>query len=212
MSCGKRDWTPQELIAFEEEIKDLFLAKRIRAPIHLSKGNEEQLIQIFREVKEGDWVLSTHRSHYHALLHGISPEWLRAEILAGRSMHINSPEHNFLTSAIVGGIAPIAVGVALGIKLKAEDRRVWAFLGDMAAEMGIVHEAIKYAKNFNLPVCFCIEDNGYSTNTPTREAWGISSTPPGGVVELERWGMGKLLRYSYERAFPHTGCSIWVNF
>ncbi|MEK7766161.1 MAG: insulinase family protein, partial [bacterium] len=63
-------------LAFEQRVKDAFLEGRIRAPIHLSGGNEDQLIEVFSSVRPDDWVLSTWRSHYHALLHGIDPDWL----------------------------------------------------------------------------------------------------------------------------------------
>jgi len=204
----------QDLIQFDDDIKDLFLQKKVKAPIHLSGNNEDQLIEIFREVKPSDWCLSTHRSHYHALLKGVPPELVKAEILAGRSMHLNFKEYNFLTSAIVGGICPIAVGIAMGIKRRGEDRKVWCFIGDCAAEMGIYEESKKYAKNFDLPICFVIEDNEFSSNSPTREIWGIKGDPPqeGEILILDEWGSGKALYYFYHRVWPHTGCGVWVKF
>ena len=44
-------WTPQSLIAFEEKIAELFNKGEIRAPVHLSDGTEESLIELFKEVK-----------------------------------------------------------------------------------------------------------------------------------------------------------------
>ncbi|RLC72911.1 MAG: hypothetical protein DRI26_01990 [Chloroflexi bacterium] len=211
---SKTEVNKQGLIQFEEEIKELFLQRRIRAPVHLSGGNEDQLIEIFKEIKPEDWVLSTHRSHYHALLKGVPPELVKAEILAGRSMHLNFREYNFLTSAIVGGICPIAVGLAMGIKRRGENRKVWCFTGDCAAEMGIFEESRKYAKNFDLAVCFCIEDNDYSSNSPTRLIWGIKNDPPpeGKILTLDEWRSGKVLYYFYRRRWPHTGVGTWVQF
>ena len=63
--------TEEELIKFEEEIADEFLNKKILAPIHLSGDNEKQLIDIFKDIKKEDWILTTHRNHYHALLKGM---------------------------------------------------------------------------------------------------------------------------------------------
>lgn len=180
----------EELINFEEEIKELFLAGKIRAPIHLSRGNEDQLIEIFKEVKAEDWIFSTHRNHYHALLKGIPKEWLKQEIIAGRSMHINNKRYKFFTSSIVGGCFPIALGVAKAIKRRGDIERVWCFIGDMAAETGIFHECVKYATSYNLPIHFVIEDNGFSVDTPTRKIW----------------------RYSYARVFPHQGVGKYVIF
>ena len=61
-------WTPEKLIQFEQDIVNLWESGKIRGPIHLSNGNEEQLIEIFKRVKETDWVFSTWRSHYHWVL------------------------------------------------------------------------------------------------------------------------------------------------
>jgi len=94
-------------------------------------------------------------------------EQLKNIILTGESMHIYSKKYRILTSAIVGGILPIAVGIALGIKEKDLDEIVWVFVGDMAAETGIFHECTKYAARNNLPITFIVEDNGFSTDTPT---------------------------------------------
>jgi len=88
----------ETLIAFEHEIADLFRQAKIRAPVHLCSGNEDILINIFKHVKPTDWVVSTHRSHLHALLKGIPPEWLKREILAGHSITLNNREHRFFTS------------------------------------------------------------------------------------------------------------------
>ncbi|KKM86090.1 hypothetical protein LCGC14_1282460 [marine sediment metagenome] len=197
--------TKEELIEFEEEIAQLFLDKKIRSPIHLSKGNEDQLIQLFKElgIQEHDWVVSTHRSHYHALLKGIPAEWLKQEILENRSIHINNAEYNFISSAIVAGGCPIAVGLALGIKLREENppERVYCFIGDMAEKTGLYQESMKWAGFKNLPITWIIEDNGFSTNTPTREVWG------GDVYRTDN-----IKRYKYEREYPHVGVGRWVTF
>src|SRR5262245_12663141 len=41
-------WAKDSLMAFENRVKEAFLDKRIRAPVHLSAGNEDQLLQIFK--------------------------------------------------------------------------------------------------------------------------------------------------------------------
>ena len=190
----------EDLIEFEEEIKQLFLDKKIGSPVHLAVGSEEPLIKIFKKIKKDDWVFSTHRSHYHALLKGIGGEWLKNEILENRSIHIYNKEHKFFTSAIMGGTSPIAVGVAMALKRKRALNRVWVFVGDMTAEMGIFHECTKYAARHNLPITFVIEDNGLSVNTPTQKVWGRSKSKLASM------------RYKYKRVHPHQGCGVWVIF
>ena len=173
-----------QLITFEREIADLFEAKRIKAPVHLHGGNEDQLIEIFKDIKPTDWVCSTHRSHYHALLRGIPPEWVKSEILNGRSITLCNARYKFITSAIVGGIMPIAVGLAMA------GETVWCFVGDMASSTGMFHECVKYATGHKLPITFVVEDNGFSVNTPTEQ----------------------VVKYSYERKYPHAGSGVYVLF
>jgi len=112
--------TKKILIDFETEIFDNYSEGKIRAPVHLTGSvdghQEDMLIKIFKKVKKEDWVFSTHRSHYHAILKSKNPEWVKSEIFAKRSSHINSEYYKIFTSAIVGGCLSIALGTALSIK------------------------------------------------------------------------------------------------
>ncbi len=189
------------LISFSDKIKEIYEKGKIKAPIHLSGNNEIHLIKIFKKVNKKDWVFSTWRSHYHALLHGIDPKWLEKEIIRGRSMGIINKQKKFYSSAIVGGILPIALGVALSIKRKKLKNKVWVFVGDMTYETGVFHEVYKYSKNFKLPLKFVIEDNGLSTNTPTLKAWGKKQK-----IKSD------LSYYKYKRKFPHHGTGTWLLF
>lgn len=192
----------QYLIDFENRVAEAFNSGVIRAPIHLSGGNEAQLIEIFKDIGSDDYVFSTHRSHYHALLHGVPEDKLMAEILDGHSMNLNFPEHRFYTSAIVGGILPIALGVSQGIKLNGGEQKVFAFIGDMAATTGIFHECQQYAVGYDLPITFIIEDNDMSTDTPTEKAWGFT-------MPIRK---DKVRYYPYERVHPHVGSGKFVTF
>ena len=71
----------EELIKFENWVIETFNAGKLRSPVHLSRGNEEQCIRIFKDIQPQDWVFSTYRSHYHALLKGIPEKWLKEWIL-----------------------------------------------------------------------------------------------------------------------------------
>ncbi len=194
-------WTAQQLKQYEIDAQKEWETGSVLGPVHLSKGNEEQLIEIFQYVHPKDWVFSTWRNHYHALLHGVPQDWLMDEIKKGRSMKVMNKEHNFVISAIVGGIIPQALGVALSLKRRKSKRKVWCFVGDMTFETGEFHLCHKYAQNFDLPLQFVVEDNNLSTNTPTDETWGKKQNVPDDVIY-----------YEYERGFPHHGSGTWVLF
>lgn len=163
--------TSQELIDFETSIADSFNRAEIPYPIHLSKGNELPLINIFQNFRKGDYCFSQWRNHYHALLAGVSTEEVRRQIMSGRSMTVCSPEHRFFSSAIVAGIIPIALGVAWQIKRSDGKEKVWVFIGDMTAQTGIAMECYNYAKEHDLPIIWVVEDNGKSVCTNTKDVW-----------------------------------------
>ena len=191
----------KDLINFEKKVQKVYEEGKITAPIHLSGNNEDQLIEIFKKIDKDDWVFSSWRNHYHALLHGFDPDKLFDLIVEGRSMGINSLEDKFYSSSIVGGSLPIALGVAQSIKLKKENTKVWCFIGDMTFETGTFHECYKYSRNFDLPIEFVVEDNNMSTNTPTDQTWNKKSKIPDDVHY-----------YKYDRNFPHHGTGNWVLF
>ena len=196
------NWTKEDLIQFEDDIIKEWEGGNIRGPIHLSNGNEDQLIKVFSKIGIDDWVFSTWRSHYHALLHGVDPTDLKQKILEGKSITIVDKESKFYASAIVTGTLPIALGVAKSIKMKGGDEKVWVFVGDMAFETGIFYEVHKYARNYDLPLYFVVEDNGVSTNTPTLDTWnGIQREIPEDVIY-----------YQYKSKYPHYGTGKWVVF
>ncbi len=187
--------TTEALRACETEMASLYAEGKVNGPAHFSFGNEEQLIKIFREIQPGDWVCTTYRNHYHALLHGIPQEYLKQQIIGGRSMHIMSKEHRFITSALVSGTLPIAVGIALALQRQGSRNKVWAFCGDMAAQTGMFEECIKYAEQHTLPVTFIVEDNEYGCETPTQAVWGTSSPSQ----------RKNIIYYTYKNKFPHQG-------
>ena len=197
----------RDLILFEEEIATLFNSGKIRAPVHLYKGNEEKIINVFKNIKKNDWVFCSWRSHYQCLLKGVPAKKVKEEILAGRSISLCFPKYKIFSSALVGGALPIAVGTAMSIKYKKEkDSKVYCFMGEMTAETGIAHECIKYSKNFKLPIHFIVEDNEKSVCTDTREAWNQKK------LSFENINDEYVTYYKYKTTYPHAGAGIRVQF
>jgi pyruvate dehydrogenase E1 component alpha subunit len=196
------DFSVQDLLDFELKIIESWEGGKIKGPVHLSNGNEEQLIEIFKRIKTTDWVFSTWRSHYHSLLKGIDPTWVEQTILDGKSITICNEKEKFYSSAIVGGTLSIALGTALSIKRDGGDDKVWVFVGDMSFESGLFYETHKYARNLDLPLYFVVEDNGVSTYTPTIETWG------GKRREIPE----DVIYYQYQSKYPHYGTGKWVVF
>lgn len=202
--------TKEELIAFENWCIKTYEDGKLRSPLHLSRNNEDQLIEIFKNIKPNDWVFSTYRSHYHALLKGIDEDWLKNWVLNNKSIHVMNSEHKFFTSAIVGGCLSIALGTAMAIKKitdygEEEEPHVYCFVGDMTASLGVFQDCLKFAYNNRLPITFIIEDNGLSTDTPTKEAWGETDEPVKDYTRYTKY-------YKYERKLPHYGIGKFIDF
>ena len=211
----KTAWDKDSLAEFEAKLAKDFEAGLINCPLHLSGGNEMELISVFENINPQDYVFSTHRAHYHYLLKGGSEQKLRDEIYGlpsgmcggkGRSMHLYDKELNFYTSAVVGGIVAIAVGVAMGIKQlrkpEGELPEVWCFIGDGAEDSGYLVEAARLANARELPITFVVEDNDFSIDVTKERRWHKYSP-----VESPN-----IIRYHYKREWPHVGIGKHVSF
>jgi hypothetical protein len=191
----RKKWTKEELIAFEDHIGDLYLDNKLPFLFHLSGGNEDELIEIFENINEGDYVISNHRNHYHALLHGVPPEDVEDRILNGRSMFIYDRQRNFFLSAIIGGTPAIAAGIAWALKRKGSNQKVWCFVGDGTEDNGHLAEAIRYVDGWDLPCTFVIESNDRSCEASNTDRWGKTAHP--------EWNSPSVIRYTYTCTYPH---------
>jgi len=211
--------TTSDLIKFESGIKGLWEAGKLPSLVHLCGGNEDELIKVFAEIKHGDWVFSTHRTHYHALMAGIDPTVLARKIGDGDSMFVYSRERNFFCSAVLAGCAGIAAGVAWQLKqeryskwengfewVERDPPEVWCFIGDGGEEEGHFYEAAMFVEANDLPCTFIIEDNNRSVDTPRDARRGNAK----GLEHL----FNCVRRYHYVPTYPHagSGCSFKIEF
>jgi TPP-dependent pyruvate/acetoin dehydrogenase alpha subunit len=194
----------QELISFEEKIKFQFELGKLPFLLHLCGGNEEQLVEIFKDIKDVDWVFSTHRSHYHYLLKSGNDKKLEDFIKNGNSMFVFDRGANFFTSSILAGTCSIAAGIAYDIKRRGGSEHVWCFIGDGAEEEGHFYESVLFVDGHNLPCTFIIEDNDRSVDVSKNDRRGD------GQIEWPSC----VRRYHYTPTYPHagTGCKHWVEF
>jgi pyruvate dehydrogenase E1 component alpha subunit len=198
-------YTKQDLIDFETKIGEYFNEGKIKAPIHLYDGNEEEMIDIFSNIKDEDWVFCTWRSHYQCLLKGVPTDKLTDDILQGKSITLCYPDFKIYSSAIVTGSIPIATGVALDIKRKKQTNHVWCFVGDMASETGTFFENWKYSVNHDLPITYIIENNNKSVCTETDKVWNCNEL----YFKKEK---RKIIYYEYSSKYPHAGSGKRIQF
>lgn len=87
-----------------------------------------------------------------------------------RSFHFGTQEYKIV--GMISHLGPqmgVADGIALGHKLREENKICAVFSGEGGTSEGDFHEALNVASVWNLPVLFCIENNGYGLSTPTQE-------------------------------------------
>ena len=136
---------------------------------HVYIGQEATGVGIIACLNEGDYVYSTHRNHGHLIARGADPKKVFAEILTkatgyaggkAGTLHGCAPDLNFpLSSGIVGGVLPIAVGTAWSLKHRELPNVAVVMFGEGALEEGAAYEALNLASLWKLPILLVCENN-----------------------------------------------------
>ncbi len=160
----------------EEKLAEWYKSGLIKAPVHLSIGQEAVAVGIMAVLEPQDKIVSNHRCHGHYLAKGGDLKKMMAEILGkatgccrgkGGTMHLFDDNVGHVISApLVGASIAIAVGLALSFKMKGENKIAVAFFGDGAVEEGIFWESLNFASVHRLPVLFVCENNFYAMYSP----------------------------------------------
>ncbi len=99
-----------------------------------------------------------------------------------RSFHFGTQEFKII--GMISHLGPqlgVADGIALAHKLKKEQKVTAVFTGEGATSEGDFHEALNIAAVWDLPVLFCIENNGYGLSTPTNEQFRCANLADKGI-------------------------------
>lgn len=146
----------------------------IGGPVHLGAGQEAIAVGISSSLQSSDRVFGAHRSHAHLL--ALNPDFYKlfAEVLGketgfskgmGGSMHLFDQSNGFYGSVpIVSGTVALAVGAAMAARMQNTNDIGVAYIGDGAAEEGVVHESFNLAKIQKAPILFVIENNLFASH------------------------------------------------
>ncbi len=163
--------------AVETALYDLFGKGKLHGTIHTCLGQEFSGAMLARHLAPSDFVTSNHRCHGHFI--GATGDWrgLIDELVGNRDgvcAGIGSSQHlwarNFLSNGQQGGLLPVAAGVALDRKVKADAGVVVSFIGEGTLGEGIVYETMNLAALWQLPHIIVCENNFYSQSTPQDSA------------------------------------------
>jgi pyruvate dehydrogenase E1 component alpha subunit len=161
---------------FEDKLAQVYIQQKVRGFLHLYNGQEAILAGSLHAMDlTKDRMITAYRNHVQPIGMGVDPKRVMAELYGkatgtsqglGGSMHIFSKEHRFYGGhGIVGGQIPLGAGLAYGDMYNGVDAVTLTFFGDGAARQGSLHEAFNLAMLWNLPVVFCVENNGYAMGT-----------------------------------------------
>jgi TPP-dependent pyruvate/acetoin dehydrogenase alpha subunit len=166
--------------AFEEQVVDAFAGGLIPGSTHPCIGQEACKAGALAVIRPDDLVLATYRGHGEALLKGVDPVGLMAELMGretgickgkGGSMHLSEPDLGLIsTNAIVAGHIPMAGGVALSCRIRSSGQVVLCFFGDGAACEGEFFETLNMAVLWQVPLVLICENNGVAISVPTEKS------------------------------------------
>jgi pyruvate dehydrogenase E1 component alpha subunit len=171
---------------FEETIRNLYQAGKIRGSFHPCVGQEATAVGGCWAIRQDDYMTCTYRGHGQAIAKGLSARAAMAEMLGkatgcskgkGGSMHFTDPSVGLLgANAIVGAGVPHAAGAALAAQLQKRDNVALAFFGEGAVNQGVFLETLNLASVWKLPLILVCENNLYSEMTPSHETTSVVET------------------------------------
>jgi len=172
-----REWleTMTLIRRFEERAGEMYAKAKIGGFLHLAIGEEATILGSVRALRDTDYLISTYRSHGHALARGTEPEKVMAELFGkqdgvcrgrGGSMHMFDLQRRFMGGyGIVGGNLPLAAGMGLTSDYLGTGDATLCQFGDGAANQGTFGETLNLAALWHLPVVFMVTNNQFGMGT-----------------------------------------------
>jgi pyruvate dehydrogenase E1 component alpha subunit len=173
---------------FEEKSAEEYTRGKIGGFMHLYIGQEAVGVGSIKALRPDDKILCSYREHGHALVKGMDPGAVMAELFGkitgcskgkGGSMHMWSNELGIYGgNGIVAAQMPIAAGVAFSVQYQGKDTVIACYFGDGAVDEGAFHESLNLAAVWKLPVVYVCENNQYSMGMAVGKAWAVDSLQP----------------------------------
>ena len=144
-------------------------------------GQEAIAVGVTMAMNKNEYILPMHRNlgvftTREIPLHRLFCQWQgkASGFTKGRDRSFHFGTQEFKIVGMISHLGPqlgVADGIALASKLKKKGEVTAVFTGEGATSEGDFHEALNVASVWNLPVLFCIENNGYGLSTPTNEQY-----------------------------------------
>jgi pyruvate dehydrogenase E1 component alpha subunit len=220
---------------FEERAGEMYAKAKVGGFLHLAIGEEATIVGSGRALRDSDFLISTYRSHGHAIVRGTDPKNVMAELFGrvdgtskgrGGSMHMFDLERRFMGGyGIVGGNLPIAGGFALASDYQGTDDVTLCQFGDGASNQGTFGETLNLAALWRLPVVFMVTNNQFGMGTSLErhsavtdlhkrgEGFGVPGMRCDGMDALDTYHVtGEALRIAREERRPMLVEAITYRF
>ena len=154
-------------------------------------GQEAIAVGVTMAMQEDEYILPMHRNLGVFTTRGIPLYRLFAQWQGkasgftkgrDRSFHFGTQQYKIV--GMISHLGPqlgVADGIALASKLKNKNQVTAVFTGEGATSEGDFHEALNVASVWQLPVLFCVENNGYGLSTPTNEQYNCKDIADRGL-------------------------------
>jgi pyruvate dehydrogenase E1 component alpha subunit len=196
---------------FEERAARAYTEALIGGYCHLNLGEEAAVVGLMAALKPTDYLFTNYREHGYALMRGIDPNKVMAELYGrvdgvskgwGGSMHMFDITHRLLGGyGIVGGQLPLATGAALAVDYKGTGDVVMCTMGDGTAAIGAFHESLNIAALWNLPIVFVVINNQL----------GMGTTVERSSAEPELWKRGAAYRMAAARVDGFDPVAVYAG-
>jgi pyruvate dehydrogenase E1 component alpha subunit len=213
----------------------MYAKAKVGGFLHLAIGEEATIVGAVRAMRDEDYLISTYRSHGHALARGADPDRVMAELFGredgvskgrGGSMHMFDLERRFMGGyGIVGGNLPLAAGMGLASDYKGTEEVTVCVFGDGASNQGTFGETLNLAALWRLPVVFMVTNNQFGMGTAIErhsavtdlhrrgEGFGVPGMRCDGMDVLDTYAViGEAIRRAREERQPILVEAITYRF